>query len=151
MSNKLRILGSRRGVDVKNALPQELNYDSDKNTWKYQKRYQGNLKITIPGGGFYEIGSVKIEHNLGYKPQLLGTFISDIDPDTPAVGRTVKIPGTFGFSAVYDYIESAYVPGDNESWIYFQFIQGWVSSNTEANIEYDVYILIEPEIDPWYE
>ena len=151
------IKGSRRGVAVQDALPYQLNYDSDKNTWKYFQKYSGSLTIeldAVPPDDEYKIQTIDIEHNLGYTPQQIGSFEVNLDP-----GEYRTLPGRRGFIIKgvlipENIVEAGYIPGENTSTLWFQFIKSggaWEAPVDEVTIKYVTYILVESEFEPWYE
>ena len=147
---------SRKGKSVYAATDSELNYDSQKNTWKYAQEFSGTTTITLGEGETSGSVNIDLTHNLGYSPQLLGFFKTETDLLLYPVGIVMRIPGQMGYVNVdpfYDTIQSGYVPGENTSTISFEFLQGILIDppTTEISIDYVAYILIEPDKDPWYE
>lgn len=143
-----------RVKDVSVALPFEQVFNSSYNTLKILSEVKGTAVMNAASEFDSAFTDVLITHNLGYEP-LIMLYYKD-----PSSGRWISgpsiIPGGNGASPLGYYISGTYVVFSlgydplNEfllSFIYFRD----TGQPASINIEYKMFLLLEPREDAWYQ
>lgn len=88
MSN-IGLLVSRKGVNARDARPEEILFDSRKNTMKYKRldKCSEEIVYTYNPASPGQVETKDVVHNLGYKPRVLGVAKNDV------TGKFTSFPG----------------------------------------------------------
>lgn len=145
---------SKPNIDIGSAEAFEQVFNSSYNTLKILSEVTGTATMTASSEFTSDIVDVEITHNLGYSP-LIMLYYKD-----PSSGRWLQgpsiIPGGNGASPLGYYISGTYVifkTGYNPltefvlSFIYFRD-SGQPAS---IDIDYKLFLLLEPRQDAWYD
>ncbi len=132
------LLASRKGVNVLEADPEEILFDSRKNTMKYKRlnEYSEEIVYTYNPASPGQVATKDIVHNLGYKPRVLGVAKNSVTNEFisfPGEDIIIEIP-------IFPYFEE-------KAWV------GWAHKNNntiQLEVKYEDTNAVAPKDVTFY-
>lgn len=142
------IQASRKGYDLADAENNELIVSSSYNTLKIVQEYSDTLTLSASELDWAE-ETETVTHNLGYKPIVLLYY------KEPSISRWVQgpsvIPGSAASSPIGYYVSATYEhTSDNAFDIILEYFRD-IGDPASINMDYKLFLLLEPREDAWYD